>query len=291
MLLTELFALYYRKRLRLSSPHTSRLYLHSIKAFSETLGKPAEIADLTDDNLENHLYRLVNEGLSPATANKDRAQLSALWRFANRHRLTDTWPEVQSLREPERVPLGWLTHELDALFSAVDSLDGDVAGVPASLWWSCLLSVLLDTGERIGAIRRLTRDNFHHTHILVPATVRKGKTRDRLYELSPDTLIKLRQLLKKHTSELVFPWDRHENHIYFKYRRILKKAGLPANAKAAFHKCRRTVASAVANQGGDPTAALDHSSPRVTKVYLDPRIVKRVSTSQLVRAWRAAATD
>jgi len=53
----------------------------------------------------------------------------------------------------------------------------------------------------------------------------------------------------------------------------LAAAGLPTDRRSKFHRIRRTVASAVAEAGGNPSEALDHASPKTTKRYLDPRIV------------------
>jgi site-specific recombinase XerD len=268
------------------SPNTIRLYRHSIAAFEKTLGRKATTDDLTDDNVELHMSRIVDSGLSTASANKDLWQLGAIWRFANRNRLCDTWPNVQLYPEPERVPMAWLPDEIDRLFASVAKEDGTVSGAPASLWWQSLLSVLLDCGERIGAIMRCTRHNIHGSFLLVPACHRKGKTRDKLFELSSETLVLLSSLTLSHRYNELFPWDRSETHIYYRYTQILKRANLPSDSRSKFHRLRRTVASAVKNQGGDATAAMDHASSATTKRYLDPRLTGEVSTCSLVDGWR-----
>jgi site-specific recombinase XerD len=286
MTLDDLFSLYVRKRLRMRSPNTVRLYKHSIAAFEKTLGRKATTDDLTDDNVELHMTRVVDSGLSVASANKDLWQLGAIWRFANRNRLCDTWPNVQLYPEPERVPMAWLPDELDRLFASVKQEDGTISGAPASLWWKTLLNVLLDTGERIGAIMRCERENMHGNYLLVPACHRKGKTRDKLFELSTSTLQLLGALTLSHRYTKLFPWDRSETHIYYRYTQILKRANLPTDCKSKFHKLRRTCASAVKNQGGDATAAMDHASSATTKRYLDPRLTQGVATCHLVDSWR-----
>ena len=52
---------------------------------------------------------------------------------------------------------------------------------------------------------------------------------------------------------------------------IVTAAGLGSGRKAKFHKLRRCAASHYAARGGNPTLLLDHSSPKITKAYLDPR--------------------
>lgn len=289
MTLDELFAIYTRKRLRLRSPNTVRLYQHSIAAFEKTLGRKATTDDLTDDNVEEHMHRIVTSGLSVASANKDLWQIGAIWRFANRNRWCDTWPNVQLYPEPERVPLAWLPHELEKLFEAVAQEQGTISGAPACLWWKALLSVLLDTGERIGAIMRCERTNLQGNYLLVPAAYRKGKTRDKLFELSQPTVELLASLTLAHRYQKLFPWDRSETHIYYRYTQILKRANLPSGRKSKFHAIRVTTASAVKNQGGDATAAMDHASSATTKRYLDPRLTQGVSTCHLVTGWRKSS--
>ncbi len=289
MTLQELFSVYCRKRLRGASPRTIELYQHSIRAFEKTLGREANVEDLTDDNLEEHAWRLVKDGRAIPTANKDISQIGAIWRFGSQNKMVDTWPNVRLLRAPERVPMAWTQPELASLMAAIDRLSGSVSGAPAKLWWRALIGLIMDSGERIGAVRRLRRENYHKTHVLVPASVRKGGTRDKLYELSDSTREDIALLLTFTRSEDLFPWDRSENHIYPKFNKILKDAGLPTDSRSKFHRLRRTVASAVANCGGDPSSALDHSSPKITKKYLDPRIVDATPTAKLVSQWRQKA--
>lgn len=286
MTLFELFDLYARKRLRVASPHTIRLYRHSIAAFEVTLGREGTTADLVDDNLDDHMARLVNAGLAVATANKDYAQITTIWRFANRNRLVDTWPNVRPYPEPERVPLGWMPSDLLKLFLAIREEPGTICSAPASLWWKTLILVLLDCGERIGAIRQLTRDSIQGNCLLVSAGFRKGKTRDKLFALQPETMESLKILLMAHRRKELFPWDMCETYIYNRYKAILARAGLSVDRRSKFHRIRRTVASAVKNQGGDATAAMDHASSKTTQRYLDPRIVGGTPTSQLVADWR-----
>ena len=288
MTLFELFDLYARKRLRVASPHTIRLYRHSIAAFEVTLGREGTTADLVDDNLDDHMARLVNAGLAVATANKDYAQITTIWRFANRNRLVDTWPNVRPYPEPERVPLGWMPSDLLKLFLAIREEPGTICSAPASLWWKTLILVLLDCGERIGAIRQLTRDSIQGNCLLVSAGFRKGKTRDKLFALQPETMESLKILLMAHRRKELFPWDMCETYIYNRYKAILARAGLSVDRRSKFHRIRRTVASAVKNQGGDATAAMDHANSKTTQRYLDPRIVGGTPTSKLVSDWRNA---
>lgn len=286
MKLTELLDRYISKRLKGRSANTIRLYKHSINSFALTLGKTPVLSDLTDDNIERHMWRIVQKGGSPASANKDHGQLTALWRFASHNRIVDTWPNVRAMQEVERVPMGWMPDECNRLLASARNEAGFIGTVLARVWWEALICVLLDTGERIGAIRGLKHEHLQSRWLLVPASLRKGNKRDKLYELQPETVLLLKKLVDQNIDDdRMFPWDRSETYIYNRYQTILKRAKLPADRRSKFHRIRRTVASAVAGSGGDASAALDHASPRTTKKYLDPRIVGGVKPSEVMAAF------
>lgn len=286
MLLTELLSLYTLKRLKACSHNTLRLYNHSIKSFAKSLCRTPELADLNDDAIERHMWAIVNRGGSPASANKDHGQLTALWRFASHNRMVDTWPNVRTLPERERVPMGWMPEELERLFTAIDAERGMIGPIPSKIWWYALINLLLDTGERIGAIRNLEKQYVQGDYILVPAHLRKGRKRDKLYKISEDTKQAVMYLLANSKGDNLFPWDRCESYIYNRYTVILKRARLSHDARSKFHRLRRTCASAVKKLGGDPTFAMDHASPRTTRRYLDPRIVGEAHTSDLMQRYR-----
>lgn len=288
MTLDHLFDLYRAKRLRFKSPNTVRLYGHTIRSFGKTLGRVPTIDDLTSDQVEHHMATILQRGGSPASANKDRSQLLSLWRFAATNRLVDRWPDVQQANEPEAVPLGWLPEDLDKLLSAADSDRSLIGQVPGRLFWAALFRVLLATGERIGAIMPLQTHHLQGDWLLVPAEHRKGKRRDRLYPLGAEAAEACRRLIAVNLdNDRIFPFPYSPTYLYRKLTAVLKRAGLPTDRRSKYHRLRRTVASAVARAGGDPTRALDHASPKTTKKYLDPRIVGSVPVSDILAAYLA----
>lgn len=287
MTLLELFEKYARKRLRGKSENTLRLYRHTIRNFGKTLGREPTINDLDGDTVEEHLWRVVKRGRSPATANKDRSQIIALWRWAAEQGLVKTFPSVQAIPEPEQVPLGWMPWEVEALLVSAARETVAVGEVRGSIWWQAMLRVILDTGERIGAVRQLPRTALQSGYLLIAADTRKGKTRDKLHQLERDTVEAIERLLGKHTEPNLFPWPYCETYLYNRFNAILDRAGLPTDRKSKFHRIRKTVASAVARAGGDPTKAMDHASPKTTRKYLDPRIVGGVDVSKIVAAYLA----
>jgi integrase len=288
MKLSELFEDHYKpRRLHGRSQNTVRLYRLSIESFGRTLKRPANVDDFTNENVIKHMQRLLDDGRSKATANKDRSQLLAMWRFATRVKLHDTWPEVSAEIEPERTPQAWLKEDLDRLFAVIAGLKGNLGttDIPAWMWWRAIVMVCLDTAERIGAVRECRWDWLEGEWIIIPAEVRKGKRRDRRYKLSHETIEALRILREHATGKQMFPWPYCKVYLWKKYKELLVAAKLPSGRRDAWHRLRRTTASVIHAAGMDATDALDHTHRRTTQRYLDARFTRATQPSQILADW------
>jgi integrase len=262
--------------LRSRSPRTKCLYETTIRNFRAYLKRDPELTDLQDLSVNGFLGWLKSRDLSPFTINKERSNLLAIWRFAARKSYVKDWPDVPTETEPETIPMAWQADEIQRLFAAANKALGLYAGVPCAQWWKMLLLVLWDTGERIGAIRNLAWPNvdLRRGWLHVPAKFRKGGRSDKLYKLSPETLIVLRESKKSRPRDLIFPWPYSETYLWRMFGKLLDSAGLESDARSKFHRLRRSVASHYEAAGGDATELLGHSERKVTtKHYLDPRIV------------------
>lgn len=277
-------------KLRGRSQNTMRLYLGSIGAFERFLGHDPLLADLSDDTVARFLSFRRAQEISPYTVEKDRCQLLAIWRFAARRQdaagqpYVSTWPWVEREKLPKRIPLAWLDTELTLILRACEALRGTVGELAARVFWVALVRTCWITGERIGAVTRLEwRDIDLATGWLVfRAETRKGETADRGCELDAATVEALRAIKGRSGGKsLVFPWDRSPTYLWGRFGAILRKAGLPHD-QGKFHRIRKSTASYYKLAGGDPTAFLGHSSPKVTAVYLDPRIVRAASPADLL---------
>jgi integrase len=269
-------------KLRSRAKNTIRLYRSSVKCFGKTLGRAACLSDLTDEAVSLHLSRLITDGYSPYTVNKERSQLLAMWNWAARKKFVDRWPDVEAERCPTRIPQAWMQGEMGLLMASCQLQRGRICGVLASNWWVSLHMVIWDTGERIGAVRQLKWENLDADGwLLIPAELRKGKREDKHFRLGPDTLQALERI-RQPDREMIFPWECHPNVIYRHYRKILVRAGLPTDRRSKFHRLRRTVASNYEAHGGDATALLGHANRSTTKQYLDPRIIKTKQPCEVV---------
>lgn len=253
---------------------TILLYQFTIDAFGESVGKNPTLSDLEELKVAKFLSHRVRTR-QPATAAKDRAQLRALWEFAARRRLVETWPTMPRVKVPERVPECWLTEDMAKIFASVAKEQTSICGIKASDWWRAILMVCYDTGERIGAVQAIEWSQVRDGAILFRAEDRKGVRRDIYREISPQTYAALEVIRAgRKPSDQVFPWPMTHTYLWKRLGIILDRAGLPSDRASKFHRIRKTTASYYEAAGGSAQKLLDHSSPATTRRYLDPRVVK-----------------
>lgn len=256
------------------SEQTKLQYEIALRNLSESIGHPATIGDLSDDNVRIMMRRLEEKGLGRKTIKERAGRINTLWTWLAKRRRIEAFPSAVRLKVPKRVPVAWTREELRQLFTACTKLHGFVGGVPKAKYWHALLAVLWDTGARITEVLAIRWEwiDFERGTIHVPAEVRKNEECDMSYRLHPDT-VKLLVEIRSPTRELALEWPKHPGYIYGAYRTVLKAAGLPHGRKDKFHKIRRSVASHVQAAGLDASLVLNHSSPTITREsYLDPSI-------------------
>lgn len=276
--------LYGPRNLADASPQCRAQYKANIIAFGRWLGHDARSEDLTDDNLLAFVRSIRAKGRSPATANKVRSQLVALWRFLARKRIVEIWPDVPTLKEFRRVPVGWTDEQIDRLFAACANVEGYVDCIPAFRWWTALHFVLWDSGIRIGAALKLAWEHFDLSApaVIVPAEIQK-QAADQRFDLFADTVFWLRSIIEPER-RIVFPWPMCRDSLWNHYKRLLKAAELPTDRRSKFHRMRRSHASHLTAAGGDATASLGHSGPAMTRRhYLDPAITGGQNAAAMLR--------
>jgi integrase len=272
--LTQFLETTYRPlRLRGKSENSVRLLLHAIRQFSKWLRRDAELLDFDDLVVSQFLEARAAKGLSPWSVERERNGLLALWRCAADRRLVEMRPNVQPEVLPEREPRAFTVPELEALYAAAESTTGWVGPVRASAWWPALIMFLYESGERVDAALHVPMDCYERPFVRVPAGVRKGKRKERNYELTPATC-DLIDIAAKHDEPTVFLFPYDESTLYNQYGKITVRAGLGNGRDVKFHAIRKSTASHLAAAGMDACQAMGHSSDRVTrKHYLSPKIV------------------
>jgi integrase len=272
MLLADFFANYYRPlRLRGKSPRTSALYHNTITQYGRWLGRlPTVEEDLDDLQISRYLEARC-ETRSQLTSERERNQLCAMWRLACDRNLLQVRPCIPPLVIPERVPQCWTPAEVSRLVKTCCGLTGMIGDLPRRIFWTSLTLTLYQSAERCGAILAVHKDQYRRPTILVRAEQRKGRKRDKLHQFSEDVCDLLDTMLASKNGPLLFSWPKNHNYLWHCFGEIVKRAGLGEGRREKFHALRRAAATHFAAGGGDPVSLLDHSSPRITRAYLDPR--------------------
>lgn len=275
MTLRDFFETIYRPlKLRGRSLATVRLYGNTLRQYAKFLGhEPTVEEDLTDLQIARYLeargrYR------SPLTAEKERNQLCALWRCAADQSLLKLRPCIPPANIPFRVPTAWSIEQLKSLVNAAKVAPGMIGDVPAYVFWTALIQVLWQSAERVGAILAVEKADYTRPNVLVRAEYRKGGKRDKLYTFT-EPLCDLLDVLARsnQSSPKLFAWPKDRLYLWALFGKLVAAAGLDKGRRNKFHQLRRSAATHFAAGGGDPVALLDHSSPRITRAYLDPRYV------------------
>lgn len=276
---------YFELNTRIRDEQTKRQYRFALDNFRDFLGREATIGDLSDDTLTRFMIWLRDvRQLHPRTCNDRRGRINALWRWlADRgeYQLTRR-PTNCPLIEPRRTPRAWTQDELRRLMVACAESPGMICGWTAAQWWTAFHCLAWDTGARTSEILQFRWEWIDRQTgwISVPASARKGQRRDAFYRFQPDTLGVVLPFARDFGPLL--NWDHHRTRFWQLYGELLTRAGLPNTRYDKPQKIRRSHGSWLAAAGGDATASLGHSDPRVTRAaYLDPRIVSPAPSGQL----------
>ena len=277
--LWELLAVYHKLKLATKSKSAMRLHRGSIRHYERFLGRPAMIADLTDENVVAFQGFRLDEKVSPATVNSDTCRLLALWRYAARKRMIDGEPDVEQLPEYKRVNSSYEVAEVGQLLATIAKHADDIVPkavtkpVLSAIWWTALVRVLYFTGIRIGAAMDIRIDDYEprRRRLLVRAENQKQKA-DQMFIISEITHQALMACIGERSNGLLFVWTRNKSLLWTYYHRLLKAAKLPVGRRDKFHRLRRTSATQaeITFGAGSGQRHLGHSSPEMTQQhYLD----------------------
>lgn len=279
---TFLDAVYVPLRLRGRSPESVRLLRHAVTQFSRWLGRQATLADL-DDLVVSQWLAAMATTKSPNSVARERSGILALWNLAQGRGLVRLRPTVAPELIPRRVPRAFTIDELERIAASAGSASGWVGPVTAASFFRALVAVGLETGERISAILRTPRACWSRPTLTVPAGIRKGRSQERVYELSPEAS-DLVDAVSAHGGPTVFWWTASGTALRKRWKTITRRAGLGDGREVQFHALRRSTASHLTAAGLDATAYLGHSTDRITRrSYLDPRVVD----ARRPKAWQS----
>lgn len=261
-------------------PKSIDLYEMLLARLAAFLGHEPTTADLDDLVISRYLrWRAETPGWkgripSPASVQKDRVMVAAIWNYAARKKLAAEFPELPRIKVPRKLPTGraYTSDDVAKLIRRAKRRNGHTGGVPSAWWWSTLIYAIYCTGERFEAATSLRWGDVDLSRCVVVyrGETRKGSTRDIERQITPD-LAKMLSIYRGPDEALVWKWDRRSRSQWTSLKLLCRLAGVKYRG---FHGLRRTAASYAALAGGRAAATqlLDHADPNLQEVYVDPEI-------------------
>jgi len=277
MTLAELFERY--ADLRNLDAKTTALYGMLLERLRAFLGRDPTVADLDDLTISRYLraratHTCRGRVVRPATVQKDKVMLQAVWNLAARKRWAKDFPELPRIKVSKSIPTGraYTADDVAKLIRRACHRKGRTGDKPSAWWWATIIYMAYCTGERATALMSLRWGEIDlvRRRVVFKGETRKGQTHDIERDFTAD-LASMLALKQGKPEDLVWPWDRFKGSLWTSLKLLCRLAGVKYRG---FHGLRRTRASYAALAGGKAAATqvLDHSDPKLQELYVDPTI-------------------
>jgi integrase len=266
---------FFPRRLELRSDKTRKLYRLALAHYGRHLGHDPTLDDLDDDLVAVWVGAQLDVAGSVYSVRERLGRVLALWRFLAARGKVQRWPTIKRPAAPDPLPVALTQEELRALFDSAMYEPGKIDGIRAGWWWQAYLAFVWSTAERRTAALSLRWEycDIKSAVAVIPPQFRKGGKKAGVYRLWPEVVLLIERIAMP-PREKVFPWSYSEGAYYYRYGRILERAGLPNDRKHKTHCLRCSHATWTAAFGGNATAALGHNSPETTqRHYIDVRLL------------------
>ncbi len=237
-------------------------------------GSPVRLDDLST-HLIRRFLRDYRQQVSASTVNGKRRAILAIWRFAHEEGDVPELPgKIRLCKEYPELPEAWTVNEVERIIAVARQQPGEIDGLPASRWWPALFFAIYDSGSRIGAILDVAPKSLslpERSLVLLGSTTKSG--RPQYCRLSDQTVAAVAAIYDPHRSR-VWPWPHQRKTLCRRVKRLFAAAGVSYGRDngGLFQKLRKTSATLVAANGGNPQLHLGHADARVTyRHYVDPR--------------------
>jgi len=280
-MLEFLLTRYLPSRIEVSRGYAAKIQ-SVVRRFSEHLGHPATLMDLTEENVCSFLaaYR---QKFSARTTNDQRQILLMIWYAAFDAGLVERPPrKIRKLPEEHEPPNSWTLDECNRLFATAGTWPGHVGKTPAGPFWASLCLTVYWTACRIGSLLATPREAYDGAGLTV---CRMKNRRPQFFPLPPSCCAAIEAILDDE-HRLIWEWPHCRRYFFTVFRRIVEAAGLPSPRESLnlFHRLRRTSLTLCASV--DPAIAqrqAGHASYRTTFAhYIDPRACRGLTAADVL---------
>jgi integrase len=277
---------FFPRKLECRAQKTRYGYRLAIDHFGRHLGRQPVTLDLNDDTVIVWVSSQLDEAKSVYTVRERTGRILTLWRFLAARRIVECWPTIRRPPAPDPLPIALSEEQLAMLFDACLYEPGRIAGIRAGWWWQAFLAFVFTTSERRSAALALRWEwiDFGRATVVIPPAVRKGGRKAGIYPLYPEVALLLERI-RMPPRELVFPWDASLGAYFYRYGRILERAGLPNDRKHKTHSLRVTHNTLVKILTDAPSPLLGHSSSETSERHYEDRRMTAKPPARLPTPW------
>lgn len=246
-----------------------------VDGFSEYLGRPATLDDLSSENLNAWIARLQQEsGWKPKTIKHYQAAVALVWREAFDRGDVDRPPwRLKRLKVPKSVVQAWNLDELRAIIAATKWLRGDVAGTSIWKrdWFRAFIESSYYTGlRRCDLMNHAKRSDLRDGVLTIVECKSIHKVLSRT--IPPRTIKWLERVWEEDDGPYILPWPGKLRCFYASFQVLVAHAGVTAGGP---HKIRRSAGSYAHAANGNGAALLGHDDVATFHAHYHDRSVTR----------------
>lgn len=257
---------------------TASTYLYAVRALERHLGRSPKAEDLQEAVLLSFLADRLGRG-GGQTVRREAATIFRLWKFAWKRRVTSNDPrdcELPRIKIDREPPIAFTPEELRRVLTSCDQESGYIRGTSVfkAAWWHALVLVLYWSGGRISAVLSLRQGDLDHRTGRLHFAATASKTRKGQIVVVPPEAIQAVEAMHW-AGEAIFPKPYQYRWLWTSWKRILRRAGIPADRWHGFHAIRRTTATLLTQAASIEAARLllGHATQTQTWAYVDPRLM------------------
>lgn len=223
----------------------------TISAFERFAGRPLQLDDLTEQLINDYLWRH-RDALAPSTRRNRRNMIVRLWRHAAHDPLLDSRPRqpvrdaLAHVRQVQTIPRAWSADQVRRLLGVAGGLRGKYGGrLEKSAYWRSWILADWDLGWRGCDMRA-----FPVAAVAARVTIVQRKTGRVVHgALRQEARDAIRDFLGRDDREFVWPlWCRLSTWRVIA-RRLVARAGLPGSIGWLRHSAATACENAHPGQG------------------------------------------
>ncbi len=215
---------------------------YTVDKLERWLGRPATLAELTDDLLDAWLGDIAAGGVSSATVRGQRCNLRSIWAAAHQAGLTEVGPgRSRKIRLVNHVVRQWSESDVERLLEAAATLKRFWAatGVYKAYFWRAFILTCWDSGCTPGDVLTLRRADVKDDGRIALRSWQRGF--GIVAVIRPEAVEAIKASFPPERDD-VFPWPYSRQKLWDEFRALIELAGVKGTSRMLRRPMAREVA-------------------------------------------------